>query len=118
MNLYRFYKFTVFGKQKGKETFAQGPLKEVISSQICPWPDFGAGESAGGRNPAPVVAGGEGPVGEKLEGVETYRFVGSVGAGGCRRGVAVGVGVGAAVSSRPRRCSGSLGGRGCRGRGL
>ena len=69
----------------------------MTSSQKCPWPDFGAGESAGGRNPAPVVAGGEGPVGEKLEGVETYRFVGSVGAGGCRRGVAGGAGVGAAV---------------------
>ena len=70
-------------------------MKEVISSQICPWPDFGARELAGGRNPAPVVAGGEGPVGEKLEGVETYRFVGSVGAGGCQRGVAGGAGVGA-----------------------
>ena len=74
-NLYRFYKFTALENKKEKRfLFAQRPLEEVISSQICPWPDFGAGESAGGRNPAPVVAGGEGPVGEKLEGSESYRW--------------------------------------------
>jgi len=65
-----------------------------------------------------LVHGGEGEVGEELEGVETYRFVGSVGAGGCRRGVAGGAGVGAAVSSRRRQCSDGLGGRGYWGRGL
>jgi hypothetical protein len=54
--------------KKEKELFAQRPLEEVISSQTCPWLDFGAGEVAGGRNPAPVVAGGEDPVGERQEG--------------------------------------------------
>ena len=38
----------------------QGPLEEVISSQISPWPDLEIGEAAGDRNPAPAAAGGEG----------------------------------------------------------
>ena len=53
----------------------------MFSSWICPWPDFRAGEAAGGRNPATVVAGGEGPVGERQEESERNLGVGSVGAG-------------------------------------
>jgi hypothetical protein len=53
----------------------------VFSSWICPWPDFGAGEAAGGRNPAPVVTGGEGLVGERQEESERNLGVGSIGAG-------------------------------------
>ena len=71
-----------FGKQKGKRSlFAQRPLEVVFSSRICPWPDFGAGEAAGGRNPAPAAAGGEGPVGERQEESERNLGVGSVGSG-------------------------------------
>ena len=78
-NLYRFYNFTALEKPKRKkEFFAQRPLEEVISSQICPWPDFGAGEAAGGRNSAPVVAGDEGPVGERQEEGELYPWVARV----------------------------------------
>ena len=72
-NLYRFYNFTALEKPKRKKNFlAQRHLEEVFSSRICPWPDFGAGEAAGGRNPVPVVAGGEGPMGEKIKEVEGY----------------------------------------------
>jgi len=40
----------LFWKQKKKkELFAQRPLEEVFSSQIGPWPDFGAEEVADGR---------------------------------------------------------------------
>ena len=53
----------------------------MFSSWICPWSDFGAGEAAGGRNPAPVVTGGEGPVGERQDESERNLGVGSVGAG-------------------------------------
>ena len=62
------------------------PLEELISSQICPWPDFGAGEAAGGRNSAPVVAGDEGPVGERQEEGELYLWVARVGLGMARGG--------------------------------
>ena len=72
----------LFWKQKKKkELFAQRPLEEVFSSQIGPWPDFGAEEVAGGRNPAPAAAGGEGPGGEKQEESERDLEVSSVGAG-------------------------------------
>jgi len=57
-------------KKKKKELFAQRPLEEVISLQICPWPDFEAGEAAAGRNPVPVAAGGEGEQGDEQEDVE------------------------------------------------
>ena len=53
--------------KKEKELFALRPLEEMISSQICPWPDFGAGEAAGGWNPVPVAAGGEGKQGDAQE---------------------------------------------------
>ena len=53
----------------------------MISSQLCPWPDVGAGEAAGGRNPAPVAAGGEGPVGERQEESERNLGVARVGLG-------------------------------------
>ena len=46
------------------------PLEEMISSQICPWLEFGAGEAAGGRNPVPMAAGGEGEQGDEQEDVE------------------------------------------------
>ena len=69
-NLYRFYKFTALENKKEKEPFALRPLEELISSQICPWPDFGAGEAAGGQNPAPVAAGDEGKQGDEEEDVE------------------------------------------------
>ena len=42
----------------------------MISSQICPWPDFEVGEAAGGQNPAPVAASGEGEQGDEQEDVE------------------------------------------------
>jgi hypothetical protein len=48
-NLYQFYKFTALEKPKRKKNFlAQRPLEQVFSLRICPWPDFGAGEAAGG----------------------------------------------------------------------
>jgi len=56
--------------KKEKELFALRPLEEMISSQICPWLEFGAGEAAGGRNPVPVAAGGEGKQGDEQEDVE------------------------------------------------
>ena len=60
-----------FGKQKGKSfLFAQRSLEELTSSQISPWPEFEAGEAAGGRNPAPAAAGGEGEQGDEQEDVE------------------------------------------------
>ena len=60
-NLYRFYKFTALENKKEKNLFfAQRPLEEVFSPRICPWLDFGAGDAADGRNPAPVVDGSEG----------------------------------------------------------
>ena len=69
-NLYKFYNFTALENKKEKELFALRPLEEMISSQICPWPDFGAGEAVGGRNPAPVAAGDEGKQGDEEEDVE------------------------------------------------
>ena len=69
-NLYRFYNSTSLENKKEKELFALRPLEEMISSQICPWPDFGAGEAVGGRNPAPVAAGDEGKQGDEEEDVE------------------------------------------------
>ena len=80
-NLYRFYKFTALENKKEKELFAQRPLEEVISSQICPWPDFGAGEAAGGWIPAPAAAGGEGELGEEQESGERNLGVARVGRG-------------------------------------
>ena len=59
----------------------QGPLEEVISSQISPWPDLETGEAAGGRNPALVAAGGEGPVGARQEESERNLGVARVGLG-------------------------------------
>ena len=67
--------------KKEKELFALRPLEEMISSQICPWPDFGAGEAAGGRNPAHVAADGVGPVGERQEESERNLGVARVGLG-------------------------------------
>ena len=71
-----FYEFILilqvhyFGNKKEKDPFALRPLEEMISSQLCPWPDVGAGEAAGGRNPAPVAVGGEGEQGDEQEDVE------------------------------------------------
>ena len=48
----------------------QGPLEEVISSQISPWPDLEIGEAAGDRNPAPAAAGGKGEQGDEQEDIE------------------------------------------------
>ena len=87
-------------KKKKKQDLASRPLELLQSKQSGPWPEFREGAAFVGRNPVALVPGGEGEVGEELVGVETYRFVGSVRAGGCRRGVVGGAGVGAAVSSR------------------
>ena len=67
-------------KEKGF-LFAQRPLEEVFFSRIGPWPDFRAGEAAGGGIPAWGLTGGVGKVGEKLHGVERNPRVGSVGRG-------------------------------------
>ena len=66
-NLYRFYNFTALENKNEKDLFAQRPLEEVFSSQIRPWLEFEVGEAAGGRNPAPVAAGGEGDEQEDVE---------------------------------------------------
>ena len=67
-------------KEKGF-VFAQRPLEEVFFSRIGPWPDFRAGEAAGGGIPAWGFTGSVGKVGEKLHGVERNPRVGSVGRG-------------------------------------
>jgi len=67
-------------KEKGF-LFAQRPLEEVFFSRIGPWPDFRAGEAAGGGIPAWGLTGDGGEVGEKLHGVERNPRVGSVGRG-------------------------------------
>jgi len=48
--------------------------------------EFEAGEAAGGRNPAPAVAGGEGPVWERQEESERNLGVARVGLGMARGG--------------------------------
>ena len=88
----------LFWKQKKKkELFAQRPLEEVFFSRIGPWPDFRAGEAAGGGIPAWGLTGGVGKMGEKVHGAERNPRVGSVGRGMAGRGSS-------AESSGRRRC--------------
>jgi len=70
-NLYRIYKFTALEKKKEKESlFAQRPLNFYFLFNLGPWPVWETEEAAGGANPAPAVAGGEGEQGEEQEDVE------------------------------------------------
>ena len=101
MNLYRIYNFAgLENKKKKKELFAQKPLEEVFFSRIGPWPDFRAGEAAGGGIPVCGLTGGVGKVGEKLHGVERNPGVGSVGARDGREGLLRGAGAPAAAVVR------------------
>ena len=55
-----------------------GPWKDLKTSQISPWLEFGGGASMAGQNPATLVAGSEGKEGEEQEELASYLVVCSV----------------------------------------
>ena len=81
-NLYRFYKFTALENKKEKGSlFAQRPLDFCFFSGKVPGGLDRTGEMFEWRFPACLLAGGEGDVGEKGEGVEAHRWVPGIGVG-------------------------------------
>ena len=60
-NLYRFYKFAVFGNKKKNKTdshiYTRGKFWGLANRSLA---GLGAGETSGGRNPASSLAGGVG----------------------------------------------------------
>ena len=69
-------------KRKRERNFAVGPLERFGRLHISPWPAFREGAAFASRNPAALVPGGEGEVGEELEDIDGYPKVVLDGVGG------------------------------------